>query len=356
VPQPVLGRCKILARRVVPDLGSNVFDEALTAFSQITLWEGLVFLIPFVIAVMVDLASHRGGKHITMRDAAFWSVIWIICSALFGCYIWYKRGPEAGSLYAMGYVLEKALAVDNLFAFYLIFKSFGLTVYDKQHFQHRILYWGILGAIALRFLFLGFGALIVNLSPYMLIAFALVVLWTVWKMWTSSDNDEEIDYTRHWSVTLVKKFANTNPSVDSGRFFHHGVTPLFLCLVCIEACDVVFAFDSMPVIVAVVQDPYLMITSSLWAAAGLRSLYFLLVAAQNVFWALDKAVMLLLVFVSFKLIGNAIGFHIPNLVSLAIVAMTLSSGIVYSLLVKRPYSEPGPEQKSKLMPESTTKI
>ncbi len=324
-----------------------VFDEAIDAFSKVTLVEALAFLVPFVIAVMVDLASHRSGKPVTMRDATLWSVFWVICSAAFGGYVWMARGPEAGSLFAMGYVLEKALAVDNLFAFFLIFKSFGLIATDRQHFQHRILYWGILGAITLRILFLGFGALIVNVSPYMLIAFALVVLWTVWKMWTSSGDDEdEEDYTNHWSVRLVRRFAKTNPSIDSGRFFSHGVTPLFLCLVCIEVCDVIFAFDSMPVIVAVVRDPYLMITSSLWAAAGLRSLYFLLVAAQNLFWALDKAVLLLLVFVSIKLICNAFGLHIPNPVSLAIVAITLSAGVLYSLLVKPPESESAPESDS----------
>lgn len=316
-----------------------MFDEALHAFAQITIVEAFAFLIPFVIAVVIDLAAHKSGKLVTMRDAAIWSLIWVICSAIFGGYVWFARGQEAGSLFATGYVLEKALAVDNLFAFYLIFKSFGLIAQDNQHFQHRILYWGILGAILLRFLFLGFGALIVNVSPYMLIAFALVVLWTVWKMWTSDDDDDEVDYTRHWSVKLVEKIAKTNPSIESGHFFSHGVTPLFLCLVCIEACDVIFAFDSMPVIVAVVRDPYLMITSSLWAAAGLRSLYFLLVAAQNLFWALDKAVMLLLVFVSIKLIANALGFHIPNTISLAVVATTLASGVIYSLKVKPPATE-----------------
>jgi tellurite resistance protein TerC len=317
-----------------------VFDQALAQFSQITLVETLVFLIPFIIAVMVDLMAHKSNHPISMRDAAIWSLVWVICSAIFGLFVWKMRGPEAASLYAMGYVLEKALAIDNLFAFYLIFKSFGLVAQGAQHFQHRILYWGILGAIALRFLFLGFGALIVNVSPYMLIAFALVVLWTVWKMWTSGDDgDGEVDYTKHWSVRLVERFAKTNPSIESGRFFSHGVTPLFLCLVCIEACDVIFAFDSMPVIVAVVRDPYLMITASLWAAAGLRSLYFLLVAAQNLFWALDKAVMLLLVFVSVKLIGSAFHLHIPHEISLAIVALTLGTGIAYSLLVKDPNAE-----------------
>lgn len=313
-----------------------MFDQALAAFSRITLLEIFAFLIPFVIAVAIDLGSHKKGEVITMRNAAMWSLVWVACSAAFAGFIWWARGAEMASLFTTGYVLEKALAVDNLFAFYLIFKSFGLTQTTNQHFQHKILYWGILGAILFRVLFLGAGAFIVNVSPYVLVAFALVVLWTVWKMWQSADEDEEVDYTKHWSVLLVRKVAKVNPSIDTGKFFTHGVTPLFLCLICIEVCDVIFAFDSMPVIIAVVVDPYLMITASLWAAAGLRSLYFLLVAAQNLFWALDKAVMILLVFVSFKLIGSAFGYHLPNVISLSIVAFILTAGVIYSFAFKDP--------------------
>ena len=310
--------------------------SSLDSFANITTVQILAFIVPFVIAVTIDLRSHKKGHAITLGDAAMWSLIWVICAIIFGGYIYLERDLESASLYFTGYVLEKALAVDNLFAFYLIFKSFGLTIERNQPLQHRILYWGILGAIVLRFLFLGLGALIVNLSPYVLIAFAAVVLWTVWKMWKSGDDDEEVDYTNHWSVNFVKRFASVNPSIDSHRFFSNGVTPLFLCLVCIEVCDMVFAFDSMPVIIAVVRDPYLMITSSLWAAAGLRSLYFLLVAAQNKFWALDKAVMVLLVFVSLKLIGAAFHYHLPNSISLGIVMAILSSGIIWSLAKPQP--------------------
>lgn len=313
-----------------------MFEQSLSSFKSITALEALAFLVPFVIAIVVDLTSHKKGKAIGMKDATLWSVIWIACSAAFAGFVWWSRGGEAASLYATGYVLEKALAIDNLFAFYLIFKSFGLTKPHTQHYQHRILYWGILGAIVFRVIFLGAGALIVNLSPYVLVGFAAVVLWTVVKMWKSGGGHDEIDYTSHWSVRIAHKVARANPSIESGKFFSNGITPLFLCLICIEACDVVFAFDSMPVIVAVVRDPYLMITSSLWAAAGLRSLYFLLVAAQNLFWALDKAVMILLVFVSFKLIGSAFGYHLPNVVSLSIVGIILATGIAYSMLVKGP--------------------
>ena len=326
------------AVKASPETVEQGLQTAFQAFANITLVDILVFLIPFLAAVVIDLRAHKSSKEpVSLRDAAIWSLIWVLCSMAFGAYVWAVRGPKDGSLFAMGYVLEKALAVDNLFAFYLIFKSFGLTQHDSQHHQHRILYWGILGAIALRFLFLGAGALIVNVSPYVLIVFALIVLWTVLKMWTSGgDDDDEVDYTNHWSVRFVRGFSKTNPSIESGRFFSNGVTPLFLCLVCIEACDVVFAFDSMPVIVAVVKDPYLMITSSLWAAAGLRSLYFLLVAAQSLFWALDKAVMLLLVFISFKLIFSGFHYEMSPWISLSVIVVILTSGILVSLFVKNP--------------------
>jgi tellurite resistance protein TerC len=317
--------------------------SSIEGFARITQLEIVAFIIPFVIAIFIDLTSHKGNKPITVKDSVMWSLIWVVCSAIFGGFIWWGRGAESASLYATGYVMEKALALDNLFAFYLIFKSFGLTAEGNQHFQHRILYWGILGAILFRVVFLGAGALIVNVSPAVLIIFALVVLWTVVKMWKSGDDgDDEVDYTDHWSVRIARKFGRTTPSIESGKFFSQGMTPLFLCLICIEVCDVIFAFDSMPVIVAVVRDPYLMITSSLWAAAGLRSLYFLLIAAQNIFWALDKAVMALLVFVSGKLILSGVtGLmgqekHLPNWLSLTVVAIILGVGIIYSLMVKQP--------------------
>jgi tellurite resistance protein TerC len=328
-----------------------MFKDSLHVFQAISGLDILAFLVPFVLAVWIDLFTHKSGQKITMGNALKWSMVWVLCAALFSAYIWWSydknprmerfgdatrilTGSSAVSLYASGYILEKALALDNLFAFYLIFKSFGLTLDANQHYQHRILYWGILGAIILRVFFLGLGAFIANASPYVLIAFAAIVLWTVWKMWKSGDEDGEVDYTNHWSVKAMKKVASTNPSIDSGKFFTKGVTPLFLCLICIEVCDVVFAFDSMPVIVAVVRDPYLMITSSLWAAAGLRSLYFLLIAAQGKLWALDKAIMILLVFVSFKLIGSAFGFHLMPLISVSIVGFILAVGVIWSLAVK----------------------
>lgn len=302
-------------------------------FINITTLEILAFIIPFVIAILVDIFAHKSHKPISFKNAAVWSAIWMGCLGLFGIFIYHVRGVEAMSLYYTGALLEKGLAIDNLFAFYLIFKSFGLTTKENQHFQHSILYWGIFGAIFFRVIFLSIGAYIVNFSPYVLIFFAFLVLWTVWKMWTAQDEDE-VDYTKHWSVNFLNKFTKANPSIESGKFFHKGITPLFSCLFCIEMCDLVFAGDSVPTILAVVSDPYLMITSSLWAAAGLRSLYFLLVAAQDKFWALDKAVMILLILVAAKLISNGLGYHLSNTISLIVVITVLVSGILYSLFVK----------------------
>lgn len=317
-----------------------MLQHALDTFAGISILEILAFLVPFLFAIWIDLRSHRDGHAVGMRDATMWSAIWIACAIAFGGYVWWERGAPQASLYFTGYVLEKALAVDNLFAFFLIFKSFGLANERNQPLQHRILYWGILGAIVFRVLFLGLGAMVVNLSPYVLIVFALIVLWTVYKMWRSGESTQEVDYANHWSVNLVRRFWKVTPSIESKHFFSGGnATPLFLCLVCVEACDVIFAFDSMPVIVAVVKDPYLMITSSLWAAAGLRSLYFLLIAAQNKFWALEKAVMALLVFVSGKLIGSAFGYHLLNSVSLSIVGIILAAGVLWSLMFPKPETE-----------------
>ncbi len=176
-------------------------QKAIEPFQGISLIQLGAFLIPFLIAILVDLRSHKKGQVITMGDAAKWFAIWVVCAVLFGGFIYWNRGGESASLNLTGYVLEKSLAVNNLFAFYLIFKSFGLTLEQNQPLQHRILYWGIIGAILLRVLFLGAGAFIVNIGSPVLIVFAGFILYTVWKMWKSGD-DDEVDYKHHRQVYL----------------------------------------------------------------------------------------------------------------------------------------------------------
>jgi len=330
-------------------------------------WEYLAFITIFLIAIFIDLGTHKKDKPVTLTNSAIWFGIWTAASLAFGAYIWMSRGVDDFSLYMTGWALEKTLALDNLFAFIVIFKAFGLMNPGMSHIQFRILYWGILGAIIFRVLFLGSGAFIAGLHPGTLLIFAALVAWSVVKLSQGSD-DDSVDYANHWAGNFIKKIFPYEPSIASGKFFVKGaVTPLFLCLCVIEVADVMFAFDSMPVIIAVVQDPFLMITATLWAVAGLRAAYFMLLNAGDLFWALEKWIMRLLGFIALKLAYNGLagdwwtdasgqGYgpiqwlgqqtgidmianapsHFPNLVSLSIVVCFITAGIVESLMRKKP--------------------
>lgn len=316
---------------------NQIIQNALQPFEKITLFEISSFLIPFVIAIFVDIFAHRKHKPITFKNAIIWSIVWVVCALLYSLVIWSERGSDAAASYVAAYFCEKALAVDNLFCFFLIFKSFGLLSEKNQYLQRVVLSWGIFGSIFFRVILLGFGAFIVNASHYVLLGFGLIVLWTVWGMWKASEAEiEEVDYSKHWSAKLVGKFFKVNPSIESGKFFHNGATPLFVCVAVVEFIDILFSFDSLPAVLAITSDYLIVITACLWAVAGLRSLYFLLVAAQDKLWALEKAIMVLLVFIGGKLIAGGLGFHIPSLLSLTIVLLTLASGVAVSLLVKEP--------------------
>ena len=323
-----------------------------------------IFFGVFTVALTKDIRSHDVLHHMCpderLKDAFKWTGIWVAISVLFGLFTWAVMGAQSASLYATGYLLEKSLALDNLFAFMAIFSSFGLMSKEKEELQYKILHWGILGAIVFRAIFLGTGSFFASLpttnffglSPIdinvVFIIFALIILYTVKEMWGDAfgdeDEEEDVDYTKHWSVNFVKKFYPVEPSVDSGKFFVikpregsiHGTvmwaTPLFLCLICIEVCDILFAFDSMPVIVAVVQDPNIMITSSLMACAGLRALYFALIALKDKYCHLDKAVIALLLFVVLKLLMSSVGIHVDNVIGLIVIGFTVTAGIVASLV------------------------
>jgi tellurite resistance protein TerC len=271
-------------------------------------------------------------------------------------------GAELGAAFYVGWGLEKTLALDNLFAIMAVMGSFGLLHESKLKLQYRILHWGILGAIFFRVLFLSTGAFFVNLPTVNILGyefnlvmtfFALIILWTVKSMWNEVFNkngdgeEEEYDYTGHWSVNVVKRFFPVEPSIESGKFFvkkegfrdeNTGVdikamtyvTPLFLCLICVEVFDVIFSFDSMPVIVAVVKDPNIMITSTLLACAGLRAFYFCIEALKSTFIHLDKAIIAILLFIVGKLLLVSVGHHIDNAISLLVVGTLIGLGILAS--------------------------
>lgn len=324
----------------------------------------IIFFVVVGLSVYLDLVAHKDGKEITVRSAAKWTVFWVFLAFCFYGYLWGRFGQEWADLYLAGYVLEKSLSVDNLMVFMAIFASFGI----KGPLQHRILYWGILGALVFRAIFVVIGTGLFMASPWVGFFFAAFILWTGIKMLQSGGATHEVeDYTHHWSIRLTTKLMPLCTKLYSNRFFvkHDEIesagfldsitrqgkvygTPAFLCLLAIEASDVAFSFDSVPAIIAVTQEPLLVYAAMIFAILGLRSLYFVLAALTRYLVHLEKAVIALLFFIAVKMtlqswnhaIGDT-GFSISPGASMGIVLGTLVLGVVASFLFpgKEPVEE-----------------
>jgi tellurite resistance protein TerC len=317
-----------------------------------------IFVAVVAFSVWLDLRLHKDSKDISIPNAVAWSLFWIGLSIAFFFYLKIHHSDEYADLFLAGYILEKSLSVDNLMVFVAIFASFGI----KGALQHRVLYFGILGAVSFRMLFIAFGTSLFGLSTWIEFVFAAIVAWTGWKMLAGvGENDEIEDYSDHWSVRLTQKLVPIFPRLHGGHFVvDHGhvktvigqdssvsvareaavyATPMLLCLVCIEVSDIIFAFDSVPAVIAVTREPLLVYSAVIFAILGLRSLYFVLAAAQKYLAHLDKAVAALLFFIAFKLALQASNhiFHWPGWeisanLSLMIILGTLAVGVIASLL------------------------
>ncbi len=318
----------------------------------------LIFFAAIGFSVFMDLFAHRRTKEITVLDASLWSVFWVSLALAFYGYLWARFDKQWADLYLAGVALEKSLSIDNLMVFMAIFASFGI----KGVLQHRILYWGIIGALIFRALFVAAGTGLFHLAPWVGFGFAAVVAWSGWKMLTARGEDDEItDYSEHWSVKLTERLMPIFPRLHAERFFLTRMivqdlakadptiklakdaaifaTPAFLCLMAIETSDIMFAFDSVPAVIAVTQEPLLVYAAMIFAVLGLRSLYFVLAALTKYLVHLEKAVIALLFFIAFKLTLQS-GEHVfgwdflhigPN-TSLLIVLGTLGAGVVASFV------------------------
>lgn len=312
------------------------------SFGEMALFSALV-----VGALVLDLYAHKQDRAISMRDAALWSVFWIVLSLCFAVYVGVEHGRDQGMLFVTGYFLEKSLSVDNLFVFIAIFSSFSI----KPELQHRVLYFGIIGAVVMRLVFITLGSsFIAVFDKWALTLFGIFVLWTAWKMWQTSTQEmhELEDYSNHWSVRLTRRILPVSPQLRGHDFFTRQdgtlcATPLFLCLITIEIADVMFAFDSVPAIFSIfsgLKEPlplgtqtFLVYTSNIFAILGLRSLYFLLAAANRFLAHLEKAVIAILVFIGLKmLLGVLLDFHMSPELGLLIVLGLLVAGVAGSWL------------------------
>jgi len=264
-----------------------------------------VFLGLVAGTLVADLRAHRNHKSITLPDAMAWSMIYIGAALVFAVYLALNEGIGDMTLFLTGYGLEKALSVDNLMVFGSVFAYFGV----KPDYHHRILHFGVLGAMVSRLLFvtIGVGALALIGRP-MEIVFAAFVAWSALKLAQGGEEGGEVDHSSRWYIRGVKTWLPVTSQCDGHRFFSlRRATPLFLCLIAIEVTDIMFSFDSVPTVIAVTKSPMLIYSAMVFAILGLRSLYFVLEALKQYLTHLNLAVIGILAFVAFKLAIHGIG-------------------------------------------------
>jgi tellurite resistance protein TerC len=303
------------------------------------LWMWLGFLGIVAALLVLDLGVlHRKQREIGARESLLMSAFYIALGLAFGGWVWWYMGPTAGMNYVTGFVIEKSLAMDNVFVIAMIFTYFAVP----REYQHRVLFWGILGVIVLRAIMIGLGATIVSQFGWVLYIFAAFLIATGIKMWVFAD--KEYDVGSSPVLRWVRKRFNVTDRFHGSRFWVRQtsdetgkaawfMTPLFLSLAMVEVVDVVFAVDSVPAIFAITTDPFIVYTSNIFAVLGLRALYFALAAMVHRFHYLKYALAVLLVFIGSKIfIADALGLaKIPPSVSLGVTFAILAAGVGYSL-------------------------
>jgi tellurite resistance protein TerC len=303
------------------------------------LWGGFT---AFVLAMLaLDLGVfHRKAHDVSVREALTWSIVWVTLALGFNALVWHWFGPTKGLEFLTGYLIEKALSVDNVFVFIVVFSFFAVPA----AYHHRVLFWGILGAIVMRAIFIFAGAALLERFHWIIYVFGAVLVLTGVKLYR--ERHERMDPGKNVVLRIFKRFV---PSVDE----YHGqrftivqngrrvATPLLAVLVVIEATDLIFAVDSIPAIFAVTRDPFIVYTSNIFAILGLRAMYFLLAGVMDRFRYLKPGLALILVFVGIKMMIVDV-YKIPIGVSLAIVAGILAVAIGASLLVTGRERRDGP--------------
>lgn len=296
------------------------------------LWGGFVI---FVLAMLaLDLGVfHRKAHEVPLKEALVWSVVWITLALVFNVGVYYWFGTEPALQFLTGYLIEKALSVDNLFVFLVIFGYFGVP----KAYQHRVLFWGILGALVMRAIFIGLGAALLQSFHWIIYVFGAILVLTGIKLLVQ--RNEEMHPERNPMYRLAAKVLPSTREYHGSKFFVKQagkwvVTPLFLVLVMVEATDVVFAVDSIPAIFAITSDPFLVFTSNIFAILGLRALYFLLAGIMSRFVYLKVGLALVLCFVGVKML--IVDFYkVPIVLSLGVVVLLLGGSIVASLIKTR---------------------
>jgi tellurite resistance protein TerC len=294
---------------------------------MIWIWAGF---IGFVLAMLaLDLGVfHKDAHVVSMKEAATWSAVWVALALVFNGILYAWKGPTVALEFFTGYLIEKSLSVDNIFVFVLIFTVFAVPA----KFQHRVLFWGILGALLMRGLMIGLGAVLIAKFHWIIYVFGAFLVFTGIKMFVL--RNQEMDPRENPLIKLMRRLFPVTDEYHEDKFFIRRAgklfaTPLFLVLVLVEFTDVIFAVDSIPAIFAITSDPFIVFTSNVFAILGLRSLYFLLAGAVTKFYYLKPALSAILVFVGTKML--LIDYYkIPVSVSLAVIGGLLGVAILAS--------------------------
>ncbi len=299
----------------------------------------LIFWVAFIVFISVFLALdlgvfHRKAHIVPPKEALAWTIVWVTLAVIFGIGVLAWRGAETGIAWFTGYVIEYSLSVDNVFVFALVFGAFAVP----RELQHRVLFWGVVGALVLRFVMILAGAELIERYHWVIYAFGAFLVFTGVRMAISRGGHAEHPED-NILVRVARKRMRVVPEFHGQKFFIRtaaglAATPLFLTLITVETTDVIFAVDSIPAIFAVTTDPFVVFTSNAFAILGLRSLYFLLADAADRFRYLKMGLAVVLIFVGAKMLLSDI-LKIPPVISLVVIIGVLAASVVTSLMADR---------------------
>lgn len=300
---------------------------------NVPLWAWVAVLAVILAMLAVDLLAHRAAHVVSVREAAGWTAVWVSLGLAFGGVVWWAYGAQAGGEYFAGYLIEKSLAVDNVFVFALTFGYFAVP----REYQHRVLFFGVLGALVFRAVFIAGGAVLIEQFAWVLYVFGAFLVFTGWKMFTH--RHAEMDPSRNPVLRQVRRRVPSTDEYHGQRFWvkqagRWVATPLFSVLVLVETTDIIFAVDSIPAIFAVTQEPFLVFTSNAFAILGLRAMYFLLADLMHRFVHLKAGLAAILVFVGLKMLLLDV-WKVPIWASLTVIASVLAVAVLLSLRATR---------------------
>jgi len=305
-------------------------------------WD-LVLIGAFVVFISVALALdlgvfHRTAHVVRPKEAAAWSIVWISLAIVFGIGVFLVRGPDLGVKYFTGYLIEKSLSVDNVFVFSLIFAAFAVP----REYQHRVLFWGVFGALVMRLVMILAGSALIAQYEWILYGFGIFLIFTGIRLATQGEDARHPE--DNVLVRVARKRLRVTKEYEGERFFTRqdvggkmafAVTPLFLVLLTVEFSDLIFAVDSIPAIFAVTTDPFIVFTSNAFAILGLRALYFLFAEAKERFEYLKYGLAAVLVFVGAKMLLLIVNVKIAPVLSLVVVAAILGVSLAWSIVKTR---------------------